>query len=137
MGYVECSKLHNSLRLLDTLGTTDVQFCLRVQLQNEEEVKKVVLDENEYSDSKWVEPLEILDGNYHPALRFAVANMLATDAFDAVEQCEARGGDDGEIARLTRDLIRKSRDAKKVLERVDYKLESKELNYATTVNTKI
>jgi len=118
-------------------GTTDVQFCLRVQLQNEEEVKKVVLDKNEYSDSKWVEPSEILNGNYHPALRFAVANMIATDAFDAVEQCEARGGDDGEIARLTRDFVRKTRDAKKVLERVDYKLESEELNYATTVNTKI
>ena len=125
------------LRFLALLGTTDVQFCLRVQLQNEQEVKKVVLDKNEYSDSKWVEPSEILNGNYHPALRFAVANMIATDAFDAVEQCEARGGDDGEIARLTRDFVRKTRDAKKVLERVDYKLESEELNYATTVNTKI
>lgn len=117
-------------------GTTDVQFCLRVQLLNDEEVKKVVLDENEYCDSKWVEPKEILEGNYHPALRFAVANLLATDAFDKVEECEARGGDDAEIARLTRDFVKKTREAKKVLERTDYKLDSKELNYVTTVNTK-
>jgi hypothetical protein len=117
-------------------GTTDVQFCLRVKLQNEDEVKKVVVDENEYCDSKWVEPVEILEGNYHPALRFAVANMLATDAFDRVEECEARGGDDAEIAKLTREFLKKTREAKKVLERVDYKLDSKELNYVTTVNTR-
>lgn len=117
-------------------GTTDVQFCLRVQLQNEDEVKKVVVDENEYCDSKWVEPVEILEGNYHPALRFAVANMLATDAFDRVEECEARGGDDAEIAKLTREFLKKTREAKKILERVDYKLDSKELNYVTTVNTR-
>ncbi|KAL7513026.1 hypothetical protein ACHAXN_012322 [Cyclotella atomus] len=117
-------------------GTTDVQFCLKVRLQNEEEVKQVVLDENEYCDSKWAEPMEILEGNYHPALRFAVANMLATDAFDRVEECEGRGGDDKEIAELTREFVKKTREARKVLERVDYKLNSKELNYVTTVNTR-
>jgi hypothetical protein len=113
-----------------------VQFCLRVQLQNEEEVKKVVLDENEYCDSKWVEPAEILKGNYHPALRYAVANMLATDAFDTMEECDARGGNDAELAQLTREFIKRTREAKEVLERKDYKLDSKELNYVTTVNTK-
>jgi hypothetical protein len=117
-------------------GTTDVQFCLRVQLKNEEEVKKVVVDEEEYCDSKWVEPCEILSGNYHPALRYAVGCMLATEAFDKLEECEASGGDDGDIARLTREFLKKTRDAKKVLERTDYKLVSKELNYTTTVNTK-
>jgi hypothetical protein len=62
--------------------------------------------------------------------------MLATDAFDRVEECEARGGDDAEIAKLTREFLKKTREAKKVLERVDYKLDSKELNYVTTVNTR-
>jgi len=117
-------------------GTTDVQFCLRVQLENEQEMEKVALDEDEYCDSKWVEPKEILEGNYHPALRFAVANMLATEAFDAVETCEARGEDDAEMARLTRTFIKLTKEANKVLERKDYKLDSKELNYVTTVHTK-
>ena len=116
-------------------GTTDVQFCLRLQLQSEDEVKKVVLDEKEYCDSKWVDPSEILEGNYHPALRFAVANMIATDAFVALDECEGRGGDDAEIAKLTKDFLSKTRKAKRVLERKDYKLHSNELNYETTVKT--
>ncbi|KAL3803700.1 hypothetical protein HJC23_003754 [Cyclotella cryptica] len=119
-------------------GTADVQFCFRVRLEDEEEMRKAVLDEKEYCDGKWVEPSEVLEGNYHPALRYAVACMLATEAYDRLEECEAKGGGDNdeEIVRLTREFIKKSREAKQVLERTDYKLDSKELDYATTVNTK-
>ena len=120
-------------------GTADVQFCFRLRLRDEQEMDKVVLDEKEYCDGKWVEPSEVLEGNYHPALRYAVGCMLATEAYDRLEECEARGGgeeNDADIVRLTREFLERTREAKRILERTDYKLDSKELGYVTTVNTK-
>ena len=63
-------------------GTTDTQFCYKVQVKNEDEVKKVVVDEEEYCESEWKLPSEILGGNFHPALKYAVASMLAGEALD-------------------------------------------------------
>ncbi|KAL7501921.1 hypothetical protein ACHAWX_000402 [Stephanocyclus meneghinianus] len=119
-------------------GTADVQFCFRLWLRDEGEREKVVLDEEEYCDGKWVEPFEVLEGNYHPALRYAVGCMLATEAYDRLDECEARGGEgnDAEIVRLTREFLERTREAKRILERTDYKLVSTELGYETTVNTK-
>lgn len=37
----------------------------------------VVLDEKEYETSQWMAPQEILDGDFHPALQFAVRSLLA------------------------------------------------------------
>ncbi len=118
-------------------GTTDTQFCMAVQLSNEEEVKKVVVDEEEYSDSKWVLPSEILSGNYHPALKYAVACMLAGETLKEMEQCEENGGDDTALAELTKKFLKQRREVDDILKTSDYyKLDSKELNYQTTVNSK-
>lgn len=57
-------------------GTTDVQICLCLQLTPEEEAK-VQLDPDEYLDSQWLSPAAVLEGNFHPALQFAVSSLLA------------------------------------------------------------
>jgi len=120
-------------------GTTDAQFCYKVQLLNEEEVEKVVLDENEYSESEWKLPSEIIEGNYHPALKFAVGNMLAGNVLEEMEKkVEGEGGgSDEEIAALAREFLKKRKEVDDVLKTSkDYKLVSKELDYETTVNSR-
>ena len=118
-------------------GTTDAQFCYKVQLVNEDEVQKVVLDENEYSESDWKLPSEILNGNYHPALKYAVGNMLAGNVLEEMEQKEEQGGSDKEIAVLAREFLKRRKEVEEVLKTSkEYKLVSKELDYETTVNSR-
>lgn len=118
-------------------GTTDAQFCYKVQLVNEDEVQKVVLDESEYSESDWKLPSEILNGNYHPALKYAVGNMLAGNVLEEMEQKEEQGGSDKEIAVLAREFLKRRKEVEEVLKTSkEYKLVSKELDYETTVNSR-
>lgn len=117
-------------------GTTDAQFCFRVQLLNEEEVAKVVLCPQEYSESEWKLPSEILEGNFHPAMKYAVSCMLAAEALEKLQQCEEGGGEDAEVAKLAREFLKKTREVDEIVKKNDYKLVSKELNYETTVTTK-
>lgn len=117
-------------------GTTDTQFCFRVQLRDEAEVKKVVVDEQEYCDSEWKLPSDILEGNYHPALKYAVGCMLAGEALEEMQECEEKGGSDADIARLTREFFKRRKAVDDVMNKNDYRLDSKELNYQTTVNSK-
>lgn len=117
-------------------GTTDAQFCYKVQLRNAGEVEKVVLDEKEYSDSQWKLPSQILEGNYHPALKYAVGCMLAGDALDALQRCEEKGGSDAEVAHLSRQFLKLRKAVDDVMKKNEYKLESKELDYQTTVDSR-
>lgn len=91
-------------------GTTDVQLCYMLQLTNEDEVQKVILDPMEYSAGAWVLPTEILDGNYHPALKYAVGCMLTVQALQTLQDCVEGGmGSDTEIAKLTREYVTRRR----------------------------
>ena len=39
----------------------------------------MVLDPKEYETSMWIAPAELLEGDFHPALKFAVASMRAAE----------------------------------------------------------
>ena len=135
-------------------GTTDVQLCYLLQLLNDAEVSKVILDPMEYSDGAWVLPSEIVNGNYHPALKYAIKCMLTARALQTLQDCvESEGGSDAEIANLTREFLTQRKDVNSnmmitskeeggevttttTMCNNDYVLDSKELNYRTTVQTK-
>ena len=51
------------------------------------EIDRVVLDPNEYLDSQWLRPDEILDGNFHPALKFAVSSLLSVRKLRQLQAC--------------------------------------------------
>lgn len=125
-------------------GTTDVQLCYSVQLQTENEVEKVKLDPEEYSDGCWKMYSEVLDGRYHPALKYAVRSLLASQALDKMIECEERAkngededgvSNDAELAMVARDFLKKRRDMEEMMmkEKGEYELDSKELNYHATV----
>jgi hypothetical protein len=136
-------------------GTTDVQLCYLLPLVTEDEVTKVILDPMEYSDGAWVYPTEIESGNYHPALKYAIKCMLTVQALQTLQDCVDKTKSEGErsdaeIARLTREFLTRRKDVNgnmmvpsneeggEVTSTTmnDYVLDSKELNYRTTVQTK-
>lgn len=98
----------------------------------------MVLDEKEYGEWEWKEPREILEGNFHPALKYAVGCFLAGEALEELEECERRGGGDEEVAKLAREFLKRKGEVQEIGERGGngYKLNSKELGYETTVVTK-
>ena len=78
---------------------------LSLQL-TETEVEKVVLDPTEYETSQWVEPTTVLDGDFHPALKFAVRALLGAQKMRELAACVAASKDnDVEVARLARELV--------------------------------
>ena len=121
-------------------GTTDVQLCYLLRLCDEMEVEKVVLDPSEYTDGQWKTHDEILDGNYHPALKYAVGSMLAMGALADLDGYEREGdGSDEELARLTRLFLKRRRAVDDMMTgggTNDYVLDSRELDYRTTVQSK-
>ena len=122
-------------------GTSDVQLCYRLRLRGTEEVDKADLDPAEYCDGEWKTPGEILSGNYHPALRYAVGCMLASEALERLEEIGGGGGSDAEVANLSREFLRRRKDVDEIMNgggggANDYVLDSKELNYRTTVQSK-
>lgn len=115
----------------------DTQFCYKLQLKDEDEVKKVVVDEEEYCASEWKLPSQILEGNFHPALKYAVGCMLAGESLDALQKCEEQGGRDADIAKLSREFLTRRKAVDEIMKKSnEYKLDSKALNYQTTVTSK-
>ena len=100
----------------------------------------MVLDPSEYTDGQWKTHDEILDGNYHPALKYAVGSMLAMGALTDLDGYEREGdGSDEELARLTRLFLKRRRAVDDMMTgggTNDYVLDSRELDYRTTVQSK-
>lgn len=128
-------------------GTADVQLCYSVQLLSEDEVDKVRLDPEEYTDGCWKPYSEVLDGRFHPALKYAVRCFLASQALEEMIQCEERtkmredrdgDSDDAELAKLAREFLKRRRDVDEMMmkEKGDYEVDSKELNYRAAVTSR-
>lgn len=116
-------------------GTTDSQFVLSFQL-NEDEVSKVVLDEKEYVDSQWMEPEHILEGSFHPALKFAVRSLLSARKFAELRAAVSSHPDnDVELAALARQLIALAADPP--VGESEYRVIAPALNYECSVETKL
>jgi len=116
-------------------GTTDSQFVLSLQLY-ESEVANVVLDEKEYETSQWMAPQEILDGDFHPALQFAVRSLLARRKWAELQTAaaaERTPSNDAEVASLTRELITLTADPK--VGTSGYRVVAPALQYECAVQT--
>lgn len=114
-------------------GTTDSQFVLTLQLK-EDEVAKVVLDEKEYEASQWLEPESLLEGDFHPALKFAVRSLLGARKFAELQSAVAAHPDnDIEVAALARQLIALTKEAPSGVS--DYRVVAPALQYECSVTT--
>ena len=62
-----------------TNGTADASTVFELPLTQAEAdgLGPSKFDEKEYADAAWVGPLDILEGDYHPALQQAVRDLLA------------------------------------------------------------
>ena len=76
-------------------GTADVSTVHLLTLTRAEETR-VMLDPKEYSDARWFATRDVLEGDFHPALKQAVRDLAARVAFLRLQEAVAgaRDGDD-------------------------------------------
>lgn len=114
-------------------GTTDSQFVLSLQL-TEDEVTKVVLDDKEYEASQWIEPEAVVDGDFHPALKFAARSLLSSRKWSELRAATVtHPSNDVEVAALARELMALTAEASPG--QSDYRIVSPALQYECTVTT--
>ncbi len=106
-------------------------MVLTVQL-SDEEAKKVVLDLNEYSDSKWISQEEMQTGDYHPALKVSARALSARAKLSELHQAVSASIGDAEVARLARELC--SLTQPPALGRSTYVLKNDEVGYEGSVD---
>ena len=106
-------------------------MVLTVQL-SDEEIKLVVLDKNEYSDSKWISMDDLLSSDYHPALKVSARALLARSKLDEMRLAVTAGASDTEVACLARELCALSEPPS--FGRSEYTLKNAELGYEATVH---
>ena len=85
-------------------GTADISTIHVLEL-TVEEAGKVVLDPKEYSDAGWFDPDELLVGDFHPALKMAVRDLQARNAYLELERAIVTGASVGEVATVARALV--------------------------------
>ena len=85
-----------------TNGTADASTVFELPLTQAEAdgLGPSKFDEKEYADAAWVGPLDILEGDYHPALQQAVRDLLAQRAYSDLRN--VAGGPPAAVARCAR-----------------------------------
>lgn len=56
-------------------GTADISVTITTEL-SDEEIASMKPTNDEYAEHKWVNPEEVVSGDYHPALRQAVKDLI-------------------------------------------------------------
>lgn len=86
-------------------GTADLSTVHHLRL-SDAEAASAVLDDKEYSDARWFPVEEVLEGEFHPALKQAIRDLRAKQAYRRLAEAVERGGDDGAVAACARELVR-------------------------------
>ena len=88
-----------------TNGTADASTVFELPLTAAEAdgLGPSKFDKNEYADAAWVGPLDILEGDYHPALQQAVRDLLAQRAYRDLRN--VAGGPPAAVARCARRFV--------------------------------
>lgn len=85
-------------------GTADISTLHRLVL-SPKEAEGVKLDEKEYRDARWWSCDEVLTGDFHPALKQAVRDLRAREAYLSLEEAVLSSASDAEVSALARQLI--------------------------------
>eukprot|EP00924_Labyrinthula_sp_SR-Ha-C_P009024 augustus_masked-scaffold_2-processed-gene-10.6-mRNA-1 protein AED:0.01 eAED:0.02 QI:0/-1/0/1/-1/1/1/0/213 len=91
-------------------GTADISVVVRVVLNSEEVeiINKKRFDEKEYEKVEWVLVNDVLEGEYHPALKQCCKDFLQKEDFYQIRTlAEKKDVDDSEIGRRFRDFVSK------------------------------
>lgn len=88
-------------------GTADTSTIHVLSLLADEEklLSSARMDENEYADARWVDIDTIADGEYHPALKQAVADLMARRAFQHLGYGVISHAGDSVVASFARQLV--------------------------------
>uniref|UniRef100_A0A7S2S268 Nudix hydrolase domain-containing protein n=1 Tax=Eucampia antarctica TaxID=49252 RepID=A0A7S2S268_9STRA len=121
-------------------GTVDLQVVLSFQVK-EDELSKVVFDRNEYDEVKWVDAHEILNGDYHPALKHPIRCLLTKWKLKKLEGIIDSDNND-DVAKAAKGFVQSMRECNSFLvqEQKDgqsnYKVKNEKMNYEANVFVK-
>mmetsp|Transcript_21036 Transcript_21036/g.66656 ORF Transcript_21036/g.66656 Transcript_21036/m.66656 type:complete len:227 (+) Transcript_21036:1052-1732(+) len=83
-------------------GTADIACVFTVALTDEEAAQLKMCNE-EYAGVKWIDPREVVNGNYHPALKRACSHLVSRPQLEALRGAATRAeATDAEVAALAR-----------------------------------
>lgn len=121
-------------------GTTDLQIVLSFQLKKEE-LSKVVFDANEYDEVKWVDARAILNGNFHPALKYPIHCLLTKWKMKQLQNIIGSSNND-KIAHAAKEFVQGVQESNIFLlkeqsnDHSKYRVQNSNLNYEATVSAK-
>lgn len=85
-------------------GTADISVTITAKLTRDE-VAKMIPTNDEYSEHKWVEPEEVIQGDYHPALQQAVKDLVDRRNWKRLQEKAASEADDAALGRAFRKFL--------------------------------
>ncbi|KAJ1450483.1 hypothetical protein M885DRAFT_532230 [Pelagophyceae sp. CCMP2097] len=98
---------HMRVQVPKTNGTADISIVHSLDLDDAAAGAisfETHFAKSEYCDAAWFAPLDILQGDFHPALQQAVRDLLARSALDDVRAAAQNGANDAAIAAAARRL---------------------------------
>lgn len=86
-------------------GTADISVVLTTVL-TADEIGRIKIDPNEYSDKMWVSPKDVVQNpSFHPALRRAARDLIAIHVWKRIEDLSNQQNYEKEICKLVKQLI--------------------------------
>jgi len=122
-------------------GTSDLQVVLTFQLK-EEELPNVVFDVKEYDEVKWVDISEILNGNYHPALKHPVHCLVTKWKMKQLENIINNSSSNDDIANAAKCFVQGVQECDNFLMKEqksthsEYIVKNEKMSYEANVSTK-
>ena len=140
MTYSHTNKQHMRQQEPKNHGTADLQIVLSFQLEKEE-LSKVVFDADEYDEVKWVDVTDILNGNFHPALKYPVHCLLTKWKMRNLQNIIDSNNKD-KIAHAAKEFVQGVQESNDFLlkeqssDHSEYRVQNSHLNYEATVSVK-
>lgn len=85
-------------------GTCDINTVMTVKL-TDEEISKLKYSEKEYSEFKLWEREQILDGDFHQALKDSVLSIIMNEKLEKLKESVLQNKDDIYISKLAKDIF--------------------------------
>ena len=85
-------------------GTADISVTITTTL-SDEEIAGMKPTNDEYAEHKWVDPEEVVNGDYHPALRQAVKDLIDKRHWKRLHS-RVDTVDDAALGRLFREFVK-------------------------------
>jgi len=86
-------------------GTADLTVILTIQF-TEQEVAAIKLDNNEYSEARWISKSDILSSNFHTAYKQGVKDLMCWELWSQIKHdASSQNIEDAKIIQKVKEII--------------------------------